>query len=291
MNILSQYVDILRCPDDYGEISHRGNVFQCTTCKRIFPTYSHNVIELMPKKPYPLRPKNKVEQKYWEAYQNLLREQVDFSLRAKGWGYMPILSCGLQSFIKREREKIKEYIGENIDEMVCDVCGGAGSYSLEFAKTAKLVVHCDIDVESIVGTFNEAKNNQLNNILFVRSDYLQLPFATGAFDSVICIDALERGFVHELRLLQEVIRCLKVSGKFAVDFHGKRKIKNHDICEYNEQQVLEFIETNIHRYSIAPLGYVPAPLVFSELVYTPFDRLFKMFFAPQRFLVTGVKTE
>jgi len=280
----------LRCPDDKAEISHRDNIFQCMACERIFPTYSNNVIDLLPSKPYPLELNNALEKSYWQVYQKLLKEKMDFSLSPKGWGYLPKLSRGLRSFVKREREIVKKYIGENVDGTVCDVCAGAGTYSLELAKTAKLIVHCDIDVESIIGTSMEAKQNNLDNILFVRSDCLQLPFVTDSFDSIICIDALERGLAHELRLLQEVVRCLKDSGKFAADFHNKRRISSRYIFEYDEQQVRQFVQrTNIRKYTIEPIGYVHAPFVFSESFYDLLNRLFKMVFTSQRLLVMESK--
>jgi len=290
MTLLSKYVGMLRCPDDQAEITHSDNVFQCIACERVFPTYSNNVIELLPSKPYPLELNTALEKSYWQVYQRLLKEKMDFSLSAKGWGYIPKMSCGLRSFIKREREIVKNYVGENVDEIVCDVCAGAGTYSLELAKTAKLVVHCDIDFKSIIGASIDAKQNKLDNILFVRSDCLQLPFVNGTFNSILCIDALERGLAHELRLLQEFVRCLKASGKFAADFHNKRIISSRDIFEYDEQKVRQFIRrTNIHNYKIDHLGYVHAPFVFSESIYGFLDRLFKMFFTSQRLLVMGVK--
>jgi len=79
MTILSQHVDMLRCPDDQAEISYINNIFQCMACERIFPTYSNNIIDLLPSKPYPLEPNNSLEKSYCQVYQRLLKEKMNFA--------------------------------------------------------------------------------------------------------------------------------------------------------------------------------------------------------------------
>jgi len=129
------------------------------------------------------------------------------------------------------------------------------------------VVHCDLDVGSINYAYELSRRDNLERILFVRCDYLQLPFASNIFDRIICMDTLERGLSHEIRLLTEILRCLKPGGKVAIDFHNKfrslfsaSKI-NSEVVGYDQ---MISSEVNLKRYEIKPIGYVPNIVPFEK---------------------------
>jgi len=240
--------------------------------------------------PYPLSVNNHPEEIYWLYYLKLLQEN-HFSSSSIGWGHLPNALPGFRAFVKREREVALEYLSSHIDGLICDVSVGAGSYFLEIVKEARLVVALDLDVGAVRGVaYNQARERGLKNLLFVRADYLQMPFSDNVFDAMICIDVLERGFSHEQRVLKEIIRCLKPNGKFVADFHNKRWIQNKRIFEYNKKIFRELLKgISAANVKFIPLGYVPTRIVPYERAYDVLNRFFKLFFSPSRYVILGEK--
>jgi len=72
--------------------------------------------------------------------------------------------------------------------MAIDISGGVGNYSIFLSDFVKVMIHCELHISSII----EAYNGKRNNMIFVRSPYLKLPFISDIFDYVICTDTLER---------------------------------------------------------------------------------------------------
>ncbi len=290
MELLRRFYKIFACPDDKGKLSYERRSLHCSKCGRVFPVFSANLVELLPSKPYPLRLNNAIEESYWSTYILSLGKRFRSNPSGIGWGYLPALSPGLRTFVKKEREVARRYLDAHIQGLICDVSGGAGSYSLKFAKEAKLVLHCDLDVDAVNCALNQAEKRKLKNILFVRADYLQLPFASNVFDAMICIDTLERGLSHELRLLTEILRCLKSSGRFVADFHNRRLVRNNRIIECDKETFRKILlQVGLINYSLGPIGYVPAEIILFEKTYDILDRIFKLFFSPSRYMVLGEK--
>jgi SAM-dependent methyltransferase len=294
--MLRQYYSLLRCPDDGHDLSWRKNKsLECVRCRRTFPIFSDNVVELLPSKPYPVE--QLVDEKYLTTYIRLLESKFEWNPFALGWGDLSAAPKGYQAFVRKERGVIEECLGKNLQGLFCDVSGGAGNYSLYFANVASLVVHCDLDVDSINCAYEKSKERS-KNILFVRCDHLQLPFAQNTFDSMICTDTIERGYPYEVRLLAEISRCLKPHGRFVVDCHNKlrtsyfpffkTKSKNGGY-NYAELQKI-FSRLNLDCYEIKAFGYAPSScdILPFEKAYTFLDEIFQLLSVPSaRWIVAG----
>jgi SAM-dependent methyltransferase len=247
--------------------------------------------------PYPLEEKE-VQGGYLTAYYRLLGDKFKWDLSATAWGNLSTAPKGYKAFVKKERKVIEEYLGESLKGTFCDVSGGAGNYSLHFSRKASLVVHCDLDVNSIEYAYERMRRCGLRDVLLVRCDYLQMPFESNVFDSIICIDTLERGLPHERRLLTEMMRCLKPCGKLVVDFHGRSRVPSFLVSEsvrkgvvsYDRREIEEMLSELALDYKIKPIGYAPnqVPL---ETGYTFLDRILWLFFIPpSRWIVFGEKS-
>jgi ubiquinone/menaquinone biosynthesis C-methylase UbiE len=256
---------------------------------------SDNMVELLPKRPFEF--KGSIGQKYLESYIRLLNDKFEWNQSAHGWGDISKGSPGYKSFITKQINDVEKYLGESVKGIFCDVSGGAGNNSLHFAKTAKLTVHCDLDVNSINGVYEKAKRANLKKILFVRCDYLQLPFESNLFDSIICFDSLERGYEHEVRLLNEMLRCLKPHGRFVVDFHSKLRVSCIPFLQNKIENVLYdyaaleklMIKFDLTSYNISPFGYVPNSIVPHEKFYVFLDDLSRFLLPCVRWIVAGEK--
>ena len=294
--MLRQYHNLLRCPNCQRPLRYRNKSLECVICKRTFPIFSDNLVELLPSKPYPLE--KLVGKKYLATYIRLLGDKFEWNPLARGWGDLSRAPKGYKAFIKKERKVIEELLGKSLSGLFCDVSGGAGNYSLYYANVAKLVVHCDLDVNSINCVYERSKQCKLERALFVRCDYLQLPLASNTFDSIICMDTLERGYPHELRLLMEILRCLKPHGRFVVDFQNKSRIPCSSLFKMESENVgydcnaLQkiFSQFDLKNYKIKPIGHVPIGIVPFEKAYTSLDKMFQLFLVPSaRWIIVGEK--
>jgi SAM-dependent methyltransferase len=167
--------------------------------------------------------------------------------------------------------------------MAIDISGGVGNYSIFLSDFVKVIIHCELHISSII----EAYNGKRNNMIFVRSAYLKLPFISDIFDYVICTDTLERGWNHEVKLLKEIMRIMKIGGKAIVDFHNLRWFKkNKIICAYKPDSIKKLLyDVGIKNYTLYPFSYVPTTLVCKESVYPYLDNLFRFLFPPIRHVV------
>ena len=172
-----------------------------------------------------------------------------------------------------------------------------GNYSIKLSEEVRYVIHCDLGVDALNCAYERAKGIGLKNIFFVRCDYLQLPFKSNAFDSLVCLDTLERGLHHEMRLLSELLRCLKLYGKAVVDFHNQSRSRlfgsKPEIKEYSFEEIKRIMLKTSSKNIIKPFGYVPTGAANSMLyrLFVPFersypflDRIFR-FFPPIRYIV------
>ena len=150
---------------------------------------------------------------------------------------------------------------------------------------------CDIDLTSLNHSRVLANKNNIKNILFIRCDYMQLPFAEEVFDSMICLDVLVVGLDHESRRLSEILRCLRTAGNAIVDFHNKERPNNDPALKrYSRKEICRLL-SNLHvvNYQIRGFGYapfLPKPIALSEEIWVQLDRI--LFFLPTARLVVKI---
>jgi len=296
--ILKELRDVFRCPDDGHKLVMGKESFKCESCERTFPIYAENVVELLPIKPYHFD-QGSVMEYYLTAYNRLLHDKFEWNPSSKGWGSLSTYPRGFRVGFNEERKLIERYLGERVSGLLCDVSGGAGVFSSHFTKIGNPVLHCDIAVGSINEAYEQSKQHNLGKILLVRCDYLQMPFASDTFDSVICTGhTTGHGLAHDARLLMEIIRCLKPQGRFVVDFPNKSRVPpllsllfriRINSNAYN-RSVLQQILIEINHKSVKCIGYVPSKLVLFEKAYTPLDKMFQMLrVPPSTYVVFGQK--
>ena len=199
----SKYLSFLVCPNDGNNLEFSNDEIKCTSCLTKFPIIEENIIELVSSKSFDITTSD-TESSYSKYYSDLRNLGHPEQEKMRLWG-LESKSGFVQSMIK----KIKEFTENKI---VCDVGAGVGNYSISIAKHAEFVFHCDLDMESIAAAKKRAKEKQIDNILFVRSDYLSLPFKINIIPCVTCIDVLERGREHDNLLLEELSKITQHNG-------------------------------------------------------------------------------
>ncbi|MDJ0942025.1 MAG: methyltransferase domain-containing protein [Kiloniellales bacterium] len=97
-----------------------------------------------------------------------------------------------------------------------DVATGPGNVAFRLARTAGLVVACDIAPGMLQVARRQAEQKGLTNLCLVRAASEALPFPAGAFDAITC-----RIAPHHFRsvpaFLAEAARCLKPGGRFVLE--------------------------------------------------------------------------
>ena len=147
-------------------------------------------------------------------------------------------------------------------QLFCDLSAGAGYYTLEYSRHFQHVLHCDLSIESINYAHSQSKKYSIENIIFLRLDYFNLPFFSN-IRNILCFDTLIRGEEHERLLLRSIKRALAPGGRALVDFHNwwhnpLRRIgllqKNFPSRgSYGRRRVEQFLrEAGLARYEFFP---------------------------------------
>ncbi len=209
----------LICPDDRCPLRHRPGRFACPNCGRVFPVLESRVLELLPR--VPVEMPGRVSASYRREYQEEFRRPLDCCSGGLPWGAPETQPPGWMR--KRQRQAaaiLARLTAEDISRLVlCDVSAGAGLYTFAAAPYFRTVLHCDLCADSLSYGLAQARRRNLDNVLFLRVDYLRLPFAP-VLDRVLCLDTLIRGLDHERLLLAGLSRCLAPEGQALVDFHN-----------------------------------------------------------------------
>lgn len=303
---MREHISILRCPDDgYLVIPHKDASFlECEACKRKFPIFAENVVELLPAKPFfSTSNTGGIGERYFRHYIHLLQQRFEWKPAARGWGDLETATRGRKVHICQERRLIEKYLAESLRGTFLDISGGSGSFSLYFARLAKLTVHLDLSIDAINHSYYQAKQRNLPEILFLRGDYLQIPLASSIFDSVICTSStFGNGFSVDLQLLAEIIRCLKPGGRLFTDFPNKSRLPRFlagrlkmpmQEAPYDSDDLSAILNPlPIKVIDIIPFQHVPTKLVFFSSSYQPLDWVFRRFsFPPAQWVVVAEKKQ
>lgn len=289
--MLDRLGEWLVCPDDRGELSKTSSSFQCTYCGRKFSIYADNFVEVLPSKRYPLEAKTLPEQLYVKYYQQLAEAPFEWNPKATGWGYLPHLPVGHRLLYLNERELVGRLLPSHL-KVLCDITGGVGNYTLYFADRAEVIVHCDLDVNNLNHALRRAKEAQMENVCFVRCDYLYWPFAQEVFDCIMCLDTFERGEVHDGRLLEVMSHALKPGGQLIMDFHNRNHrlpFRPERTMSYRRGRVREMLQqAGLQVVQMFPLGCLPGSLVRWPWQFQV-NKVLTFFLPPTRYVVLAQK--
>lgn len=206
----------LYCPDDASRLERGGDALSCTACGRSFPIHNGELIELLPKAPS-IDPS--FSQGYAEGYTEEFNRPFRWDKDAMAWGAPERRDPRWIERRKRQVRWIQSLIADHVGDLFCDLSGGAGYYTLEYAKHFKQVVHCDLSIGSLNYVYHKAKSQSIDNIVFLRIDYFRTPFQH-SLPLILCCDTLIRGPVHERLLLDSIRKSLAPDGTALVDFHN-----------------------------------------------------------------------
>lgn len=209
----------LICPDDGRTLRHQGSRFACPRCGRIFPVLEGRALELLPRAPLELP--GRVSPSYRREYQEEFRRPLEWGSGGLPWGAPEIQPANWMR--KRQRQAaaiLARLTAQDTSRLLlCDISAGAGLYTLAAAPYFRTVLHCDLCADSLSYGLAQARRRKLDNVFFLRVDYLRLPFGR-LLDRVLCLDTLIRGPDHERRLLSGLMACLAPAGQAVVDFHN-----------------------------------------------------------------------
>ncbi|MBI3584680.1 MAG: methyltransferase domain-containing protein [Nitrospinae bacterium] len=263
-SLSNNFSKLLACPDDGSGLSIKGGHLECIKCGRKYNIIADKFLEILPSE-FPKWMLLENEPKGAEEnYQKEYLTPFSWDRKTGGWGDLTNASPGIRAFYNNEGQRVSDLLVPQPDAIGIDVSGAVGNHAIVLSNVVETMINCDLHVPSIITAYQRMKKN----MICIRSPYLKLPLISNGFDFVICTDTLIRGWNHEVMLLKEILRILKIGGKAFVDFHNLKWFKrNYNICEYKTGQVKRLLkEANITKYSIEPFGYVPIKLVQSEFV-------------------------
>lgn len=211
---------LLSCPDDGASVRLCGDAFLCAKCARRFSVLAGVVVDMLPHKPSDL-PGSSVSEPYRRGYLEEFHRQLCLEESRAPWGDPTATSAKWAAVQQRQAEEailllLRRSDGQN--KILCDISVGAGYCRLAFARHFRLVLHCDLSVDSIGFAWRRARELRQNNLLFLRMDYFRPPFR-GVVDRLVCLDTLIRGEEHERMLLALIGRSLVSDWIAVIDFH------------------------------------------------------------------------
>jgi len=220
-------------------------------------------------------------------YKNICDEKLIFSQNnLRPWGGNNVASHSVSFFYLNMYSAISDFLSRNsVDKsLLVDTSSGGGLLTGKFAGTFDNIIFCEAHPDSIIHAYNFFARK---DFLFLRTNYMSLPFANSSVSNLICIDTLERGATHETYVLKEIKRVLNPGGIAVVDFHC-RSFKETSIFHYSKDQIVKFLrDTGFGNFKIKKIGYYPTALPFfdSFLIYKIVDFTLGFFFKPMRYLV------
>jgi len=292
-SIRYEIIENLCCPDDGEKVLLDGKYLKCSRCFRSFPIWAENLFEIKPVifSEWNLDKHENLSAEY--GYKRIYEVPFSWEKKSHGWGYLKDAAPSYRLFVGEENDKINKILNVSKQMLGIDVSGGVGNYSIPMSSRVRGIVHCELEVQSLITAYQEAKGR--DNIVFIRSFYLNLPFESGSFDFAICTDTLIRGKRHDLKLISEICRVLKDGGRAAIDFHNPKVIGgNKDICFYNVNSIRELLSSvGVKQYSIYPVGFIPGMILPVELrksTYRVLNKLCSLFLPAKRHIVVFTKT-
>lgn len=212
--------NMLCCPNDQGPLDFSSLEYRCTLCSACFPILFEHIADLRPQSPMQLPLETNPE--FAAGYVDLFHRTCEWNSNALGFGAREVIPSYLARRKEREVLHVQKVLQAQ-DEIglrtFCDFSAGAGYYTLGLASSFPLVLHCDLSCDSLLYALLKAQKLGIDNIAFLRIDYLRPPFAS-TLDCVICMDSLERGEGHERMLLNAIRESLRSDGMGVIDFHN-----------------------------------------------------------------------
>lgn len=128
------------------------------------------------------------------------------------------------SFWARFGERTIDRLGLRPGEQVLDVCSGSGASAIPAAEKvgpAGSVIGIDLSEGLLALARAKAASRGLKNVQFKTGDMLELPFADGRFDAVVCVFGVF--FVPDMSAaVRSLWRVVRPGGRLAITTWGPR---------------------------------------------------------------------
>jgi ubiquinone/menaquinone biosynthesis C-methylase UbiE len=265
---VAEQAGVLCCPDDRADLMARAGHLACSRCGRQFPVWHERVIELLPSIAPQVLGRPDITSGYGDAYIRSLSQPLDLDTPAHGWQLSD--SRGHRVLVQEHLRLVRDAVGKRPRVCLADVSAGAGLLTFSLRPLARVVLHCDLDPASIAAGWQRAQREQAENLLFVRSDYLRLPFRTRAIDAVLATDTLIRGPSHERGLLSEIHRVLAPGGLAVVDFKAVRPVYRKDarLQHYRPREIRDLLKAaGFRRWKLQRFGCLPTRMLFCRHLF------------------------
>ena len=260
MKLKKKYIDVL-------ELKNKENFYK---------VYDDNFIEILPKVWYNITVWSK-----WlkdnDFYKIQLWKNIDLTIKSnEAWWIFEKMPRWTRNFVKYEIEYLKKVIIKfPFKKVAIDIAWWCGTYTFELAKIYDLVIHCDLWDKSINYAYHKAKELWINNILFIRCDYFNLPIQKNIADLIISIDSFDYYSVNDdIKILKDCQKILNNNWIIFCDLHNKKWIfDNPNIHEYNKIEI-NIIRDSFKIIKIIKFCNIPAKL----FIFYFFRKIEKIFF-------------
>lgn len=216
MDLLQSVHHLLCCPDDGGALRRFPDRLVCDACSREFRV-DGNFVSLLAGAAAPLEG----DTTYRRYYLAARSESEGGPVAIRGWRLPPGGPPHLFQRKARQVEAARRLLEEGAPslDVVCDFSAGTGYFTLTFARSWQTVIHCDLCLDSLCEAREQARRDRLDNVLFVRMDYLRPPFRA-SLPRILCLGSLCRSAEHEQALLRSILGAVGRGGFAVVDFHN-----------------------------------------------------------------------
>jgi SAM-dependent methyltransferase len=240
--------DLVRCPKCKGAFCAMGEQScSCPGCGAPFPVQA-GVVDLIPDLQFERsRAQTLMESPFMaKIYSGKLWRRSYW----QGW------LLGIQ--FDPESAIIMEAARVEAASTVLDLACASGIYTRLFAEAAKQgrVVGLDLSMPMLQQAVLKDRQDQVENVAYLRGSAMELPFAEACFDCVNCCGALHL-FPDPDGALREITRVLKPGGRFtAATFRKREGYRGRADLKTAESIGVNFFTAEGLEQALEPLGMV-----------------------------------
>jgi ubiquinone/menaquinone biosynthesis C-methylase UbiE/uncharacterized protein YbaR (Trm112 family) len=200
---------------------------ECKECGQQYP-FVNGILDLLSHAKLEITPAEKPM--LWKWLINLYNGRLWRESKWMAWSF------GIS--FEKEREIIMKRARLNKNEMVFDLACGPGTYTIPFSRSVEkgFAVGLDLSMPMLVYAARKAREEVLENILFIHGTALNIPFPSNQFDVVNCCGALHL-FPDLHSVLTKVHGILKSGGRFTLAAARQREGRfMHKLSAYLQEK-------------------------------------------------------
>ncbi|HEX7017935.1 MAG TPA: class I SAM-dependent methyltransferase [Patescibacteria group bacterium] len=279
MKIKQIITTYFNCPDCHNQLNSKRQIVVCSNCKRKI-YFEENFVDLLPLKPLPITCPFSTKAYAYYCQQFLIPANSQWSQPTAF--NAETHSSAYRAFIDAEYQLLRQLLPDN-RQVAVDISGGAGTYSRSLTTDFNLVFHCDISIESLRYAQKKANKMKIHNCVFIRADYLRLPFKPKVLDFCLSTDSfIYYGPKWDIFTLRQLKAALSTNGKIFFDVHYRKwYYPDSHIFEYTWTH-LKILQHFFPTLELIPFGRVPELFILHPTFFVWFNRL--TFLPPIRYL-------